>query len=70
MPKPTIPAPTDAALEPPSSARGDGSALKALVSAFNSARPGEQFCPKCGAGIYDPFGMGRLMHDVDSCLGR
>jgi len=41
--------------------------LADLVSAFNRARPGEAFCPKCGAGIYDPFGLGRVMHDVASC---
>jgi hypothetical protein len=50
--------------------RESGAPLEAIVSAFNRARPSERFCPKCGAGIYDPFGWGRLVHDVKSCLGR
>lgn len=27
-------------------------------------------CPKCGCQIYDPFGRGAVVHDVESCAGR
>lgn len=29
----------------------------------------EKTCPKCGCQCYDPFGMGKLMHDSEACLG-
>lgn len=27
-------------------------------------------CPKCGAQIYDPFGMDKVVHDVAECNGK
>lgn len=33
-------------------------------------RIGENPCPKCGAQIMDPFGMGRVIHDVARCDPR
>lgn len=45
------------------------SELSKLIENFNKAHHKEQFCPKCGAGIFDPFGMGQRIHNVTLCRG-
>lgn len=27
-------------------------------------------CPTCGAQVFDPFGMGVVIHDVAQCIDR
>jgi hypothetical protein len=26
-------------------------------------------CPKCGIMVKDPFGMGKIIHDIENCQG-
>jgi len=40
--------------------------VERLVSETNKLARGDRRCPKCGAMIYDPFGGGRKVHDVDT----
>ncbi len=44
-----------------------GRDMHEVLAPFNRARPGETFCPHCGAGVCDPFGLGRVIHDVAAC---
>lgn len=34
---------------------------------FAQAQPGE--CPRCRAQVFDPFGLGRVVHDIAACSG-
>jgi hypothetical protein len=41
--------------------------IRELIDKPNAPRPGDLYCPKCGAQIYDSFGYGWVMHDPSHC---
>ena len=38
------------------------------ITRFASRQP--QTCPACGAQVFDPFGMGVVIHDVARCAEK
>lgn len=38
------------------------------ITRFVSRQP--QACPVCGAQMFDPFGMGIVIHDIERCAAK